>query len=460
MCPYPIVTRSPLADMEVALRLIWKPREPATSSSRAISFIRPGNIKATCAYGAVYKDSLLYEDGESHCDTKHADGGTISKAPIGYLNTRSRIEGREVRIVEVDPERAPLVRMAFDLYTTGDYSLTELCDWLERAGLKNRMTAKRSPAPLSRSQVHRMLRDDYYIGVVTWDGAKNPNGRHEALIDKPTFQKVQEILDSAMLSGNRTRRHKHYLRGSLTCGYCGHRMVYHRVRGNGGEYQYFGCVSRQGRREGCIARHVQVDQIERAVERFYASVRLTPGELRIVRKAVKDHAAALLSTAKEESQRHAGRLEELKNQQRKLLHLFYKGAVAEEVLAAEQDRIEAERGEARRWATVAVKDAGEVAETLEEALRLLREPQVAYRKADPRVRRLFNQALFETLILHDDEVADASPTAWVAEIHQLAGSPLSRRGLSRSTAGPALGGHGFNKAEMVPRAGLEPAPPD
>jgi hypothetical protein len=93
---------------------------------------------------------------------------------------------------------------------------------------------------------------------------------------------------------------------------------------------------------------------------------------------------------KEESQRHAGRLEELKNQQRKLLHLFYKGEVAEEVLAAEQDRIEAESGEARRWATVAVKDAGEVAETLEEALRLLREPQVAYRKADPRVRRLFN----------------------------------------------------------------------
>jgi hypothetical protein len=88
-------------------------------------------------------------------------------------------------------------------------------------------------------------------------------------------------------------------------------------------------------------------------------------------------------------------------------------------------------------------------QTLKEALRLLREPQIAYRKADVRVRRLFSQALFETVILHDDEIAGASPTAWVTEIHQLAGSPLSRRGLSRSTAGPALGGHGFNKAEMV-----------
>jgi hypothetical protein len=37
----------------------------------------------------------------------------------------------------------------------------------------------------------------------------------------------------------------------------------------------------------------------------------------------------------------------------KLLHLFYKGAVAEEVLAAEQDRIDGKRSEARRWADVA-----------------------------------------------------------------------------------------------------------
>jgi hypothetical protein len=49
-------------------------------------------------------------------------GGSVSKAPIGYLNVRENFEGREVRTVVLDPERAPLVRVAFELYSTGSYS--------------------------------------------------------------------------------------------------------------------------------------------------------------------------------------------------------------------------------------------------------------------------------------------------------------------------------------------------
>lgn len=454
------LARNRLDDANLLLRI-------EQSGARLVSVLE--NIDATPAgrltHGVLAAVNEFRSAGDAEkvkmgLSRKHADGGTISKAPIGYINTRERVEGREIRTVIIDPDRAPLVRMAFDLYATGDYSISDLRDRLEEAGLRTPMTAKRSPAALSRSQVHRMLHDDYYIGVVTWDGAKNPNGRHEPLIDKATFQKVQEILKSAMLSGNRTRRHKHYLRGSLYCGYCGHRMVYHRVRGNGGVYQYFGCLSRQGRREPCEGRHLHVDHVERAVERFYASVRLTPRQLQRVRKAVKDHAAALLLTAKSESQRHAGRLQELQNQQQKLLHLYYKGKVAEEVLGAEQDRIEAERTEAHRWANAAAQDAGDVMDALKEALWLLQDPQIAYTQADHRVRRLLNQALFDALIVRDEDIADAKPIAWVAEIHNLAESPLGHRESPKNDPDPAFGGQGFNKAKMVPRAGLEPAPPD
>ena len=228
------------------------------------------------------------------------------------------------------------------------------------------MTAKCAPRALSRSQVHRMLHDDYYIGVVTWDGAKNPNGRHEPLIDRETFEKVQAVLESAMLSGNRTRKHKHYLRGSIFCGYCGRRMVFHLVRGRGGLYEYFGCLSHQDRLESCGARHLQVSHVERAVERFYAGVRLTPRQQQIVRKAVEQlRRGALADRAARVRAGTPDALQELQREQQKLLHLFYKGSVAEEVLAAEQDRIEAERTEANRWADAAAHDAGEVKQTLE-----------------------------------------------------------------------------------------------
>ena len=40
---------------------------------------------------------------------KAIGGGTNGRAPIGYLNVRKRDElGREVRTIELDPERAPM----------------------------------------------------------------------------------------------------------------------------------------------------------------------------------------------------------------------------------------------------------------------------------------------------------------------------------------------------------------
>jgi len=42
---------------------------------------------------------------------KFETGGTPGRAPIGYLNVRKRDEqGREYRTVEIDLERAPLIR--------------------------------------------------------------------------------------------------------------------------------------------------------------------------------------------------------------------------------------------------------------------------------------------------------------------------------------------------------------
>lgn len=103
---------------------------------------------------------------------------------------------------------------------------------------------------MSRNGVYRILRDDYYTGLVTYRGVKR-EGRHKAIIDRETFQKVQEILQAHRLSGDRTKKHFHYLKGSIFCGNCGRRMVYGRHRGNGGVYEYFSCLSYQARRLSC-----------------------------------------------------------------------------------------------------------------------------------------------------------------------------------------------------------------
>jgi DNA invertase Pin-like site-specific DNA recombinase len=52
---------------------------------------------------------------------KAKSGGTPGKAPVGYLNTRRYESGREIRTVEVDPARAPLVQWAFEAYADGEW---------------------------------------------------------------------------------------------------------------------------------------------------------------------------------------------------------------------------------------------------------------------------------------------------------------------------------------------------
>ncbi len=94
---------------------------------------------------------------------KAAQGGTVSKAPIGYRNIGVRDEfGREVRTVELDEERAPLIRWAFQRFATGDWSTSQLHHELVARGLTTAPSPRRPSRPIGKSSVHRMLTNPYY----------------------------------------------------------------------------------------------------------------------------------------------------------------------------------------------------------------------------------------------------------------------------------------------------------
>jgi site-specific DNA recombinase len=331
-------------------------------------------------------------------------------------------------------------------------------DILEDGGLRSRQTVKCAPAPLSRSQVHWLLSDDFYIGVVTWDGAKNPNGRHAPLIDRETFEKVQEVMRSAMLTGNRTRKHKHYLRGSLFCGNCGRLWSSH-------EY----AAKPAGPTSTSAASAIKVGQLDpvapatsssaRSNGRSSGSTPTSASPRASSKKFARPCAHIPRSRRAPPSASVSGTrdgCESSSTSNRSLLHLFYKEEVDEDMLAAEQKRIAAERTEAKRWAAAATQDAAEIKEALNEALKLLKDPHIRYREAELDVRRLFNQALFEKLFIHDEDVTEAKPSPWVTEIHRVAGTSracLQPAGTCqegrRNGHGPLSGAVGLNKTQMV-----------
>jgi site-specific DNA recombinase len=238
------------------------------------------------------------------------------------------------------------------------------------------------------------------------------------LIDRATFDQVQKVLDSHRISGDRSHKHHHYLKGTLFC-ICGKRLGYGRHRGKlGGQYEYFSCLSRVQRDEQCAAPYFPVERTERAIVRHYKRETYKHDEQNEVRDALHSYVQAKSEIARRESARHQRRLHDLTGEQQKLVQLYYKGGVSEEVLKAEQDRIESERATAQQWADAARSEVKDVMAALDDALAIL-DDKIIYESLPASARRLVSQAIFLALTVSDPDNIQAQLTPLYETIARL-----------------------------------------
>lgn len=231
---------------------------------------------------------------------KAKNGGTLGRAPIGYLNTRVDIEGRLVNSITLYSKRAPLVRTMFELYATGAYSVEALTEVMREQGLTARPTGRyRAERPLSSNSVRRVLGDPYYAGWIYYDDQLY-EGRHEAIIDQELFDRVQDALDSRSTADVRMTQLHHYLKGYIWCDRCRQagrrgRLIYTEVKNH--RYAYFGCANRAG--GGCDLPYIQVLPLERAVEDHYAGLCLGPDKAAKLHQEIRTAVADYQSTSRE-----------------------------------------------------------------------------------------------------------------------------------------------------------------
>lgn len=135
-----------------------------------------------------YVVSLGYNIRRSN--QKKLENGEITRqSPVGYINYRD--EKGESK-VKVDPERYFIVREAFELYASGLYSIGSLWCHLKDRGLTIRK--KSGNRLIGRSTVHKMLRNKFYIGIITQKGKDYPHN-YKTFVDEGVFYKCQELLN-------------------------------------------------------------------------------------------------------------------------------------------------------------------------------------------------------------------------------------------------------------------------
>ncbi|GAB2646856.1 recombinase family protein [Kribbella swartbergensis] len=350
---------------------------------------------------AQYHSDNLAVEVLKGLETKAKSGGTPYKAPLGYLNLKEVVGQKLIRSVVLDPDAAPLVRWALREFALGDWSLREMCDELERKGLRSRATQKRPAKPLTISGLHHLLRNPYYAGFVVYKGAYY-QGNHEPLVDIDSWLHIQDILTAHNKAGEKDRKYPHYLKGTIYCSNCRGRLIYSRNRGRGGLYEYFFCLTHATKRAPCDRGYIKLEAIEFGIEDFYRTFELQPHHVVELRDTIRAELHAARERAAQDAERARRAVAKVKDQQAKLLEAHYEGAVPLDLMKREMDRFTRERANAE--AELRLADATMVEQDVqpERVLKVAGNCYHHYLKAKPHLRRQINQGLFEKLLIGPD----------------------------------------------------------
>jgi hypothetical protein len=176
-------------------------------------------------------------------------------APLGYQNNGGG------KPKTPDPITAPLIRSAFDLYATGQYSLRTLGAELHQSGLRNHRGGR-----VTKSGLSTILNHEFYIGIIRIRRTgEHYQGVHEPLIAKSLFDRVQRLLNQKTQS--RGWKHDFLYRKALRCTRCGRVLVGERQKG----HIYYRCHM-----STCPRLSLREEIISVQVEQFLARIRLDP----------------------------------------------------------------------------------------------------------------------------------------------------------------------------------------
>ena len=369
---------------------------------------------------------------------KARNGGTLGKAPLGYINVRGRDEhGREIRTVELDQQRAPLLRLAFTEYATGNWTVSQLADHLTTLGLSIPPTPRRCAKPITTTRLHKILRHPYYKGVISFQGVEYV-GTHEPLVDEETWSQVQAMLDSHRY-GERQRIHNHFLKSTVVCGQCGARLSVQNAKNSKGTiYPYFVCA-RRCRLHDCAFTAVLIDVVEDRMVELYRAIQLSAADRTQIEHYLHDELAQIEGEKAKAIRSLTTRRTNLEDRRRRLLHAHYERAVPLDLLKEEQAKLTSELNQIERQLAAYQADAAEVRQHLTQALDLLEDCHRLYTAAPAHLKKLLNQVFFQRVLVNplvDEEGRVILPGAGTSDAAN-AGGPADK-----DAAGEEIGGEG------------------
>src|SRR3989344_8476412 len=207
-----------------------------------------------------YSDNLV-ENINRGIRQKVRRGEWLTKAPFGYVNNI------KTRSIDPHPTLSRIIKKAFDEFATGKYTLQSLADLLAELGITTRFGT-----PLANASIHRMLRNQAYLGLVKHKG-EYFEGSFTPLLDRATFEAVQTVLLRCGKPRKSKVHHDFPFTGLMTCSECSSSITAQWVTNlRGKKYRYYRCTKKKG--NGCSQKYIQEKDLVAQIRARLQSVAL------------------------------------------------------------------------------------------------------------------------------------------------------------------------------------------
>lgn len=271
---------------------------------------------------------------------KREGGWRPGIAPTGYLNDLA------THTMPIDPERFRLLRKAWDLLLTGDYTVPQVLNKLNNEwGFRTIKKKRLGDKPLAMSGMYKIFTNIFYAGIIKHNEIHYP-GKHQAMITLEEFDRAQIILGHK--GKPRPKKHHFLFTGLFRCPECGCAYTAETKRKNnkktGGvkEYTYYHCT-RRSRKIKCsqnkmLEESKLFEQLEFELEKYTLPEELLSLALEVIasRKEIKADDEKIIAETRQQA------LEKLKNQQSNLIRMRSNDMIDDEEFKVQSEPIKKE----------------------------------------------------------------------------------------------------------------------
>ncbi len=202
---------------------------------------------------AKYYSDAISDNVKRALEQKLRRGEFPGKAPYGYKNIR-HADGRADIII--DEYASCIVQKAFELYATGAFSMSLLCEKINKDyGLS-----------WSKGYLDYVLKHEFYSGTMVWCSKSYPH-RYPAIISTTLFEQVQQVKTNFNKKPAKYAGLPYIYRGLIRCAECGLAITPEKHK----RFVYYHCTQYKGKHN---AQWLREEEITAQLEAVFKNLQI------------------------------------------------------------------------------------------------------------------------------------------------------------------------------------------